>query len=102
MFSELNCKTVADKLTKQLDTLSKLNYNNMNISLFSKSVITDQEAQIIDAKIGQEQMRHLITRIIIPSLKQGNGEKYKGFLEAMEESEDGDLRRIAKRLGKFN
>ena len=102
MFSELNCKTVADKLRNQLDTLSELKYNNMKISLISRSVITDQEAQEIDAKIGKEKMTHLTVCIIIPSLKQGNSEKYKGFLEAMEKSEDGDLRHMAKKLGKFN
>ena len=74
----------------------------MKISLISRSVITDQEAQEIDAQIGKEKMTHLTVCIIIPSLKQGNSEKYKGFLEAMEKSEDGDLRHMAKKLGKFN
>ena len=70
-------------------------------SLYAKDVITNKEKQIIDNKIGENKMIHLIVEIIIPSLKVDNTIKYKGFLEAMEESEDSDLMLMAKKLGKL-
>ena len=99
-FLELNCKVKAEKLKKELDTLCKLKYDAMKILLFAKNVITDQEMTIIDNKIGQDKMIHLIVNIIIPSLELNNSEKYKGFLEAMEGSADSDLRNMAEKLGK--
>ena len=101
-FSEFNCKGVAEELRKELDTLSKLNYNAMKTLLIVKNVITDQEMKIIDGKIGEEQMIYLLVEIIIPSLKVNNSEKYMGFLEAMEGSDDSDLKSIAKKLGKLD
>ena len=101
-FSEFNCKAVSEKLRKLVNTLSKLNYNAMKTSLFAKNVIIDQEMKMIDVKIGEEQMTHLIIHIIIPSLIVNNTEKYKGFLEAMEESDDTDLKGMAKKLGKID
>ena len=70
-------------------------------SLFVKDVITNEQRKIIDAKIGKEKMMYLIVDIIIPSLKLNNYKKYKGFLEAMEESKDSDLKSTAKKLGKL-
>ena len=70
-------------------------------SLYSKEVITDDNRKIIDAKVGQEKMMYLLVDIIIPSLNLNFCEKYKGFLEALEESEDSDLMNMAKRLGKL-
>ena len=73
----------------------------MKHSLFAKGVITKQDRKMIDAKIGQEQMIYLIADIIIPSLKLKFCKKYKGFLKAMEESDDSNLNSTAKRLGKL-
>ena len=101
-FSEFNCKAVAEELRKELDTLSKLNYNAMKTLLIAKNVITNQEMRIIDGKIGEEQMVYLLVDKIIPSLNVNNSEKYKGFLEAMEGSDDSDLKNIAKKLGKLD
>ena len=70
-------------------------------SLYAKDVITDSERKIIDAKVGEEKMMYLLVDIIIPSLKQNFCKKYKGFLEAMEESADIDLNSTAKSLGKL-
>ena len=74
----------------------------MKTSLFKKSVITVQEMKTINIKIGEDQIIYLIVDIIIPSLKVNNSEKYKGFLEAMEESDDTDLQAMAKTLGKID
>ena len=100
-FPGFDCVAAADELRKQLSTLTELNYSAMMGSLFSKYVITNDERKIIDVKIGQQKMMYLIADIIIPSLKLNLCDKYKGFLEAMEESDDTTLRNIAKRLGKL-
>ena len=67
--------------------------------LFARDVITNDEKTIIDAKTGREKMMFLITDIIIRSLKLNFCKKYKGFLEAMEKSDDSDLRSTAEKLG---
>ena len=101
-FPDFNCSAAADKLKKQLGTLTRLNYNAMMGSLFAKDVITNEQRKLIDTKIGEAKMMYLIVDIIIPSLKVNNYKKYKGFLEAMEESEDSDLNSRAKTLGMLN
>ena len=70
-------------------------------SLYAKDVITDKEREIIDNKIGEEKMMYLIVDIIIRSLRLDNCKKYKRFLEAMEQSDDTDLRSMAEKLGKL-
>ena len=101
-FPDFNCSATADKLKKQLGTLTRLNYNAMMGSLYAKDVITNEQRKLIAAEIGEEKMMYLIVDIIIPSLKVNNHKKYKGFLEAMEESEDSDLKSTAKTLGMLN
>ena len=76
-----------------------LSYDNMKTLLFANDVITTKEKKVIENKIGCEKMEYLIEEIIIPSLEQGFGKKYKSFLKAMEDSEDTDLRDTAKKLG---
>ena len=102
VFSEFSCKAVAEELRKQLPTLSKLNYETMKTLLIAKDVIADQEMRTIDRQIGHQKMTDLLVDIIIPSLKINNSEKYKGFLEAMEESDDSDLKCMAKKFGKLD
>ena len=70
-------------------------------SLYSKKVITGGQRQKIDAKIGEEKMMYLIVDILISSLKLDHCKKYRGFLEAMEGSDDSDLKSMAKKLGKL-
>ena len=100
-FPVFDCSATVDQLKKQLCTLTRLNYNAMMGSLFAKNVITDEQRLLIRAEIGEEKMMYLIVDIIIPSLQLNNYMKYKGFLEAMEESEDSDLKSMAERLGKL-
>ena len=73
----------------------------MRGSLFAKHVITVQEKATIDERIGEDKMDHLITNIIQPSLQGNFSKKYKGFLEAMEENDDIDLRSTAEKFGKL-
>lgn len=70
--------------------------------LYQKGVITDDDSKKIDNKIGKEKMRYLIAEIIIRSLKSKHSEKYKYFLQSMEESEDIDLKNTAEELGKLS
>ena len=70
-------------------------------SLIAEDVVTDEQRKIIDGKVGQEKMISLIMDIIIPSLKLNNCKKYKGFLIAMEESDDTDLNSTAKNFGEL-
>ena len=100
-FPGFDCVAAADKLKKQLGTLTNLNYSAMMGSLYAKDVITNDERRIIDTKIGQEKMMYLIADIVIPSLKLSLCKKYKGFLKAMEESDDIALRSTVERLGKL-
>ena len=87
-FKDFDCIGTAKQLKKQLGKLSMLSYDNMKTSLFANEVITAQEKKIIANKIGSEKMEYLIEEIIIPSLEQGFGKKYKSFLKAMEDSGD--------------
>ena len=98
---QFDCATAASELKSQLSTLTHLNYDSMKHSLFAKGVITNEERMTIDARIGQEQMMCLIADIIIPSLNLNICMKFKGFLEAMEESDDSALNSTAERLGKL-
>ena len=98
IFIELDYDDVACKLKKKLNQLTKLNYDAMMGSLIAEDVITDEERKIIDKETGARKMTYLILDIIIPSLKIRS--TYQGFLKAMEDSEDGDLVKMAKTLGK--
>ena len=73
----------------------------METSLFANEVITTKQKETIANKIGHDKMEHLIAEIIIPSLQQGFGKKYKYFLKAMEDSEDTDLQDTAEMLGMY-
>ena len=98
---DFKCSVAADTLKTQLGALTKLNYSAMMGSLFTKDVITNEQRQKIDAKIGGEKMTYLILDILIPSLKLDHCKKYRGFLEAMEENDDSDLNSMAEKLGKL-
>ena len=51
-------------------------------------------------KLQSERMEYLLDRIIIPSLKNKIGIKYKNFLEVMEKDGDEMFKRMAVTLGK--
>ena len=100
-FPAFDCDAAANELQSQLNTLVNLNYDAMALSLFSESIITRKERQIINDKCGEEKMEYLLADIIIPSLRVHYCGKYKGFLKAMEESGDSTLKSIAKKLGMY-
>ena len=72
----------------------------MKGKLFSKDVITFDEIVQIDAMVGQAQMQKLL-QIVLTSLGNNQAAKYKGFLQAMEESDDILLQMKAKELGEW-
>ena len=71
----------------------------MRGNLYSYEVITSQERREIDALIGERQMERVL-EIVIDSLGANHTAKYKGFLIAMEKSEDQLLQTKAEELGK--
>jgi len=94
-----NCSAVAERLTKDLYALSNLQYKNMAILLEAKSVIIGREKEEINKMaVSAEQMVKVID-IVRASLLSSNTQKYKGLLEAMEQSHDTDLQAKAKELG---
>ena len=97
---DFKCSVAADTLKTQLGELTQLNYSAMMGSLYSNDVITNEQRQKIDAKIGGEKMMYLIVDILIPSLKLDHCKKYRGFLEAIKENDEIDLKSMAEKLGK--
>ena len=72
----------------------------MRGNLYSYEVIRSQERHEIDDLVGERQMERVL-EIVIDSLGANNTVKYKGFLIAMEKSEDPVLRTKAEELGKW-
>jgi len=100
-FPGFDCSAAADYLRSQVDVLVHLDYDSMACSLYAKDVITNKERQKLNPMLNNAKMMYLLVDIIIPSLKLKCCEKYKGFLQVMESSEDIVVRNIAERLGKF-
>ena len=94
------CSTAADNLRAKYAELSNLPYNAMEARLYAKTVITDAEKTYIKTLVGNEKMEHLLD-VVIRSLKHDHCHKFRGFLEAMEESDDVLLRKTAKDLGEY-
>jgi len=70
-------------------------------TLLAKQVVTDAQLKRINKRIKLEGngMKYFIVNVILPRL--GNmREKYKAFLQAMEESVDERFQKMAKTLGK--
>jgi len=93
-----SCSDVHGMLTKNLVALSKLKYTNMAIQLVANGVISMDEKEVIDGKTSTNQMAEII-KIVQDGLLGNKTKKYKGFLLAMEQSQDGDLKDQAKDLG---
>ena len=92
------CCTVADNLREKYAELSNLSYAAMEGRLYAKKVITHEEKVYFETFVGSKKMERLLD-VIILSLKHNHCYKFKGFLEAMEESEDMLLIKTAKDLG---
>ena len=95
-----NCSDAAKLLKSKFALLSNLSYSNMSGSLYANDVITQQEKLEIDRVVGKSQMERVLD-IVIASLKANQTVKYKGFLLAMESSEDKTLNAKAQELGEL-
>ena len=93
-----NCSDAAKLLQSKYARLSNLSYSNMSGSLYANEVIAQQEKLEIQQLIGKSQMEKVLD-IVIASLNVNRTAKYKGFLLAMENSEDRTLQEIAQELG---
>ena len=89
---------MAQRLKNELPSLCNLSYDNMKIRLFSNDVITYDEKEKIDQMTSTNQMAKVLD-ILQVSLKNKLTTKFKGFLQAMEESDDKLLVKTAKDLG---
>ena len=95
-----NCSDAAKLLKSKFALLSNLSYPNMSSSLYANDVITRQEKLEIDRLVGKSQVERVLD-IVIASLEANLTVKYKGFLLAMESSEDKTLNAKAQELGKW-
>ena len=95
-----NCSEAARELKLRYDDLSNLSYDAMKGRLYAYDVITRDEKARIDRLIGNEQVQKVLD-ILLVSLGGNQTSKYKGFLQAMEESDDTLLKAKAKELGKL-
>ena len=94
------CTNAAKKLRDKYDGLLNLPYSSMSGKLFANEVITSREKQDINHLVPTKQMEKVVD-IVIFSLNGYCTAKYKGFLKAMEESDDLLLQSKAKELGKL-
>jgi len=70
--------------------------------LIAKHVISRMEKEMIESKpLQSKRMEHFVDNIIMPSLENKVGIKFKGFLEVLEESGDATLIDMAKKLGAY-
>ena len=88
-----------EKVKANYNKLTNLPIESMIGKLYAKRVITLEEKERIDSKpIKRDKMMFLLDGVIIPSLLNNIGVKFKGFLEVMEESDDPVLTDMAKDL----
>jgi len=81
--------------------LTSLRINTMLGALFSEGVVTFEEKQEIEhaQEKNRKGMKWFLDYVIIADLKQGNSQKYKRFIEIMENHDDSTLRSVAEKLG---
>ena len=91
------------KITENYVKLTALPINDIIGELRAKKVITPKEKETIEETITLQsrRMEHLLDKIIIPSLKNKVGIKFKAFLEVLEDYDDQMLNRMAVTLGKY-
>lgn len=96
------CTDAIKKVKDAYTRLTNLTVTAMLGSLYAKDVITLKEKQTIQSiPIESDKMEHLLDRVIIPSLDAGRIDKFKLFLEVMEEGDD-QIKSVARRLGMLN
>lgn len=90
--------TVAKSLKKHKAIWSQLSYNSMRLHLEAKNVITENERKEIDAITINAKQMEMVIDIVHTSLLLRNAKKYKGFIEAIEQSDDDSVKDTASKL----
>ena len=92
---------VVQKVKDNYNDLINLHTTAMLPSLYAKSVITlvDKDTISLTKALERDKMQYLLDQIIIPSLQAGVIQKFKLFLEVMENSEDTVTKTMAQKLG---
>ena len=97
------CSGAQRRIKEAYTQLTNLNVTAMSGSLYARDVITlRQKKQINSIPIESDKMEYLLDEVIIPSLLAGRIEKFRLFLEVMEQSDDPVIKSVGKDLGMFN
>ena len=88
---------------KNYKALTTLNPDALLIGLYANGVITYEQRQVVDKTLplSSQKMDYILNEVILPDLKIGETSKFKGFLQAMEESEDTTINKVGSRLGEL-
>ena len=79
-----------------------LPYERMKDGLMDKGVIESDEGKLIDELENSKSKMNEVLSVVMGNLKRhGTNEKYRGFLGAMEESDDETVKGTAKMLGRW-
>ena len=90
------------KITEYYVQLTGLPINSILRALRAKKVILANEKDEIEIiPLQSKRMEYLLDNVIIRSLNNKVGIKFKGFLEVMEESDDVMFTSMAKKLGMY-
>ena len=90
------------KLESEYKGICDLSIGVLLPRLLAKQVVTDVQMKRIEKriKLDGKGMKFFIDNVILPTL--GNmREKYRGFLETLEESDEECFQQMAKKLGKY-
>ena len=88
---------------KNYEALTTINPDPLLISLYASGVITYEHRQVMDKTLPlpSQKMEYIINNVIKPDLKIGRTTKFKGFLQAMEKSDDTTINTVGSRLGEL-
>ena len=93
---------MSENLWKESPNLLTLSYEKMKDSLMDKGVIESDVGKLIDKlEHNNSKMNELLSLVMGSLKKNSRNEKYRGFLEAMKDSDDETLKETAKKLGRW-
>ena len=94
------CSGIKKSIQEHYVELTNLPVDSMLRQLYAEQVITGREKEMIEnIKLKHKKMEYLLDSVIIPSLANNVTEKFTGFTEVMEKSDDLILINMAKKLG---
>ena len=96
--AEFNCSIAIENITNNYDKLTIVPVKSILVKLISKRVVSIEQKQRINALLcNSEKVEYILDEVIIPELRSGKAKKFKGFLEAMEESDELPIVVLAKK-----